>query len=134
MLQVFLVAFTKQMYLINRETHGGFQDGTRGARLPSSAGPRHSLLAQNLQLASTLCAAKAVNIYLQLLTHLAYLSTSGYKAGVSLAFFVPHSKGAEQTWGQQGQQKPATCHRLALSGAGRGASQGGACVSGPRDC
>lgn len=72
--------------------------------------------------------------YLQLLTHLAYLSTSGYKAGVSLASFVPHSKGAEQTWGQQGQQKPAPCHRLALSGAGRGASQGGACVSGPRDC
>lgn len=58
-LQVFLVAFTKQMYLINRETHGGFQDGTHGARLPSSAGPRHSLLAQDLQLASTHCAAKA---------------------------------------------------------------------------
>lgn len=39
MLQVFLVAFTKQMYLINQRDPGGFPEmGLMGQRQPSSAG------------------------------------------------------------------------------------------------
>lgn len=72
---------------------GAFKTGLVGCVCPAQLGPGTVSWHRTCSLPS---------IYLQLLTHLAYLSTSGYKAGVSLVFFVPHSKGAEQTWRQQG--------------------------------
>lgn len=113
---------------------GAFKMGLVGRVCPAQLGPGTVSWHRTCSLLLHTVQPRQPSIYLQLLTHVAHLSTSGYKAGVRLVVFVPYSKGTEQTWGQQGQQKPAPSHRLALLGAGRDASQGGACVSGPRDC
>lgn len=88
---------------------GAFKTGLMGCVCPAQLGPGTvswhrtcSLLLPTMQL-------NQPSIYLQLLTHLAYVFISGYKAGVSLVFSVPTVKGKSRPGGSKGSknQHPA---------------------------
>lgn len=76
---------------------GAFKTGLMGCVCPAQLGPGTVSWHRTCSFLLPTVQLRQPSIYLQLLTHLAYLFISGYKAGVSLVLFVPHSKGAEQS-------------------------------------